>query len=175
MAIPKFNLREKTRVKRRETGPGYGDVPQYTEDEMRRIWAAGVSYGEKHPNDSNKVCDENFTQAFEEELTDISCETYFGEHLVSPSCPMEPVPVSYEMFIRMEKDGPEPGMRFCCEHHVPAQNEKAIMNLSAFLFGKHDPVAACNHVIRYCDSCVNDHRLAWLENYVIPDAPDTTN
>jgi hypothetical protein len=50
---------------------GLGDVPEYTADQMRGVWAAGVKYGEQHPQDADNVFDEQYTQAFEECLSDM--------------------------------------------------------------------------------------------------------
>lgn len=50
---------------------GLGNVPEYTADQMRGMWAAGVKYGEQHPQDADNVFDEEFTQAFEESLFDM--------------------------------------------------------------------------------------------------------
>jgi hypothetical protein len=50
---------------------GLGSVREYTADQMRGMWAAGVKYGEQYPQDADNVFDDEFTQAFEESLSDM--------------------------------------------------------------------------------------------------------
>jgi hypothetical protein len=50
---------------------GLGNVPEYTADQMRGMWAAAVRYGEQHPQDADNVFDEQYTQACEERLFDM--------------------------------------------------------------------------------------------------------
>jgi hypothetical protein len=76
------------KTKSRPNFSGAGDVPEYTADEMRAIWAAGVAYGEKHPNDADKEFDEEFTQAFAEAMVDI--EVTVDEEQEGRSEPVQP-------------------------------------------------------------------------------------